>query len=228
MKKTIKLGAYGWHYKHWLNSYYPEDMPAGGMTADAEDWRLAYYSNDFNAVLVPWDYWKKDNQSGIVANGEDWLDSVHADFQFFVECHSCMFDEVSLSVLTHHLKKLQPQLSALVFLDGQQHGLFSAEIKQAFLTLIETLQVDVFGASFAADVNCGNIWSQDVHQLSRFACIEHDLGDLRSARRIVEAFMQQADRVEPVASEATLIVKHPQLKASDLSQFRQLIELMGY
>ena len=54
LKKTINPGAYGWRHKHWLESFYPEDLPVNG----SEDWRLSYYSNEFNTVMVPCDYWK--------------------------------------------------------------------------------------------------------------------------------------------------------------------------
>ena len=52
LKQMMNLGAYGWRHKHWSNTFYPEDLP---VDAD-DDWRLAYYSNEFNAVLVPADY----------------------------------------------------------------------------------------------------------------------------------------------------------------------------
>ncbi|VAW50835.1 hypothetical protein MNBD_GAMMA06-453, partial [hydrothermal vent metagenome] len=56
LRKTVKQkiipGAYGWRQKHWSNSFYPEDLPA------EDDWRLTYYSNEFDVVLVPADYWQ--------------------------------------------------------------------------------------------------------------------------------------------------------------------------
>lgn len=35
----------GWDHPGWLDSFYPDDMPA--------DWRLAYFANSFAAVLLP-------------------------------------------------------------------------------------------------------------------------------------------------------------------------------
>jgi len=52
LKQTINLGAYGWRHGRWSGTFYPDDLPM----ADDEDWRLAYYSNEFNAVMVPADY----------------------------------------------------------------------------------------------------------------------------------------------------------------------------
>ena len=112
MKQNINLGAYGWRQSHWLNTYYPEDLPVDGD----DDWRLTYFSNEFNAVLVPADYW----QTGKNIDCESWLDAVHEGFQFFVECHVDMLDFISMAELSAELKKLRPQLSALVFLDEKQ------------------------------------------------------------------------------------------------------------
>ena len=83
MKQTINLGAFGWLHPHWINSYYPEDLP--------EDWRLGYYSNEFNTVLVPAVYWQ-DMRADVC---EGWMDDVHQDFRFFVECNIRMFDDIS-------------------------------------------------------------------------------------------------------------------------------------
>ena len=46
---TILIGACGWQYPQWDETYYPEGIP--------EDWRLAYYGNEYPVVLVPVAYW---------------------------------------------------------------------------------------------------------------------------------------------------------------------------
>ena len=114
MKKSINPGAYGWRHKHWLKSFYPEDLPAN----ESEDWRLSYYSNEFNSVMVPFDYW----QGVGTVDCKGWLDDVNDDFQFFVECHESMFEHLSDVKLARHLKILQPQLSGLVFFTGKSVG----------------------------------------------------------------------------------------------------------
>lgn len=43
------IGACGWQYPQWDISYYPESLP--------EEWRLAYYGNEYPVVLLPADYW---------------------------------------------------------------------------------------------------------------------------------------------------------------------------
>lgn len=225
MKQTINLGAYGWRHSHWSTSFYPEDLPAEGD----EDWRLAYYSNEFDTVLVPADYWQGNClQAGLVNDCEEWLDSVHEDFQFFVECHASMFDSVSLADLTEALKILAPQLSALVLLDKNQQDsdairpdtVCPDDIKQQFIKLADALAVDVFALDPASDIRS--------NAQSAFAFIEDELSDLRSTRAYVEQYAAQMNDDEANVSQATIIVHHPQLQAGNLSKFRSVLEIMGY
>ena len=215
MKQTINLGAYGWLHEHWLNSFYPEDLP--------EDWRLSYYSNEFNTVLVPADYW----QTIQVDDCEDWIDGVQPEFQFFIECHGSMFENVSLEGLTEALQILKPQLSSLVFLDEQQ---IDDTAKKKFGRLIEALELDVFGA--APDPMAQKIWRPESAQCkpfySSFAYIEDELSDLRAARVLVEKFALHLKEDEKTAGQATMIVDHPRLQAGNISKFRSVLEVMGY
>ncbi len=218
LKQDINLGAYGWHHQHWLNTFYPEDLPEG--------WQLAYYSNEFNTVVVPADYW----QTGEVLDCEDWLDNVHDGFQFIVECHADMFNHISLPELTGYLKVLQPQLSALVFLEDKQQ--MPESVKKQFNTLIDSLEVAVFGSGSQLNLQAKNIWrpgrSQEKSLSTSFSLIENDLSDLRAARTMVEDFVNQLENDEQQTTEASIIVNHPKLQASDLSKFRSLLEIMGF
>lgn len=45
----LLLGTCGWLRADWLVNYYPDDLP--------EDWRLAFYANDCDAVLLLEDLW---------------------------------------------------------------------------------------------------------------------------------------------------------------------------
>jgi len=210
----IELGAYGWRHAHWLDTFYPADLPA--------DWQLTYYSNAFNTVLVPADYW----QAKETLDCEGWLDAVHPGFQFFVECHGGMLDHIAIAELTDILKSLQPRLSGLVFLDTTQP--LSAAVKNSFLTLIESLQVAVYGSPVLPGVRVKNIWRVENPQAACFAWIENDLTDLRLARKLVEDFVSNPPNRDSAMPDATIIVDHPALQASDLSKFRSLIEIMGF
>ena len=217
MKQNINLGAYGWRQPHWLNTYYPEGLPVDGD----EDWRLSYFSNEFNAVLVPAGYWLTDEN----VDCESWSDAVHEDFQFFVECHVDMLDFISMDELSANLKSLQPQLSALVFLDEKQQ--MSASVSRQFCSLVDSMALDVFGFDAAQELTAEpekrHIWRIDRDLSSQFAFIEDDLSDLRSARKIVEDFASRSKN-----GTATIIVDHPQLQASDLAKLRSVLGIMGY
>ena len=213
MKKNIDLGAYGWRHSHWLNTFYPEDLPVSG----SEDWRLTYYSNEFNVVLVPADYWKKTQD----VDCEAWLDAVHEGFQFFVECHVDMLDSISMPELADNLKALQPQLSSLVFLDEKQ--IMPEPIKRQFYSLADSLMVDTFGLEGVSASAHTNVWRVGRPDPSDFAFIENDLTDLRLVKTMVEDFVSQLEN-----KPATIIVDHPRLQASDLSKCRSMLEIMGY
>jgi uncharacterized protein YecE (DUF72 family) len=44
MSSGIHIGCSGWHYKHWLGTFYPKDLPASEM--------LARYSKTFDTVEI--------------------------------------------------------------------------------------------------------------------------------------------------------------------------------
>ena len=43
------LGAEGWEHRHWLSSFYPDDLPP--------EWRLTFYSNFFNCTSLSYAVW---------------------------------------------------------------------------------------------------------------------------------------------------------------------------
>ncbi len=207
-----------------MKSFYPEDLPV----ETGDDWRLSYYSNEFNAVLVPAGYWC----SGQVNDCDEWLDSVHSDFQFFIECRSCMFDELSLQALTSQLEKLKPQLAALVFLDevGAGDNFMNDDEKRQFLKLAESLALEVIGDHPAASVWYPAQAPADAGgkpRSSHFSFIEDALTDLRISRVTVEQFAAQLDD-DAADQAAVIIVSHPALMVGNLSKFRSVIDIMGF
>jgi Protein of unknown function DUF72 len=212
MKNSINPGAYGWRHQHWLKSFYPEELPVNG----AEDWRLSYYSNEFNTVMVPFNYW----QSGNAVDCEGWLNDVNDDFQFFVECHESMLEQLSAVELADYLKILQPQLSGLVFLQANRSA------KEKFTSVIDVLGVEVLESVPAFDSAGKKIAQSDNPFLSSLVIIENDLSDLRAARTVVENIVVQYPDVH--STEITIIFDHPKLKAENLSKFRSVLEIMGY
>jgi enamine deaminase RidA (YjgF/YER057c/UK114 family) len=221
LKRNISVGAYGWRHSHWSGTFYPEDLPVSAE----EDWRLTYYSNEFNCVLVPADYWLCLSDQDDAIDCEHWLDEVNDEFQFYVECSMDIFDHVSFGAWSEQLKLLQPQLSALVITENQRK-IPESKLKQ-LRNLAERLRVTVFiNGDFDSQIK--QIWRKDRQCSSALALLEDDLTDLRSVRATMDDFVSQKSDIDQISSKATIIVNSPRLQANDLAQFRKVIEVMGY
>jgi hypothetical protein len=221
LKRNISVGAYGWRHSHWSGTFYPEDLPVSAE----EDWRLTYYSNEFNCVLVPADYWLCLSDQDDAIDCDHWLDEVNDEFQFYVECSMDIFDHVSFGAWSEQLKLLQPQLSALVITENQRKTPES-KLKQ-LRNLAEVLRITVF-VNGDFDSLIKQIWRKDRQCSSALALLEDDLTDLRSVRATMDDFVSQKSDIDQISSKATIIVNSPRLQANDLAQFRKVIEVMGY
>jgi hypothetical protein len=82
---SLLIGACGWQYPLWDDSYYPEGLP--------EEWRLAYYGNEYPVVLIPAAYWSQGHH----AIGS-WLQETDTSPGFICEW-SFAYDEKALREL---------------------------------------------------------------------------------------------------------------------------------
>lgn len=55
----LLLGTVGWQRPAWVGGYFPTDLPP--------DWRLAYYANDCDCVLLPAVEWCAGERGGLEA-----------------------------------------------------------------------------------------------------------------------------------------------------------------
>ncbi len=92
---VINIATYGWEGEAW-QGFYPADLP--------EDWRMDYYGNEFRAVVIPASVWQRITPAVV----EEWLDAIHAEFQFYFE----RLDG----------QRLTPEQQAIVASFGQQMG----------------------------------------------------------------------------------------------------------
>lgn len=69
----IIVAARGWAHPAWCDGFYPDDLP--------EDWQLAYYSNEFHAVVVP----AADFADVDPLEVERWVEDASEDFEFYLE-----------------------------------------------------------------------------------------------------------------------------------------------
>ncbi|MFA7094871.1 MAG: DUF72 domain-containing protein [Gammaproteobacteria bacterium] len=70
---ALILGARGWEHAGWDGVFYPADLPP--------EWRLAYYANEFQTVLVPEECWRDCTPAQVAGWGAD----VRPGFSFFLE-----------------------------------------------------------------------------------------------------------------------------------------------
>jgi len=70
---SLSLGAKGWDHPDWSGDFYPDDLP--------QDWQLAYYCNEYNAVLVPANAWQQADSAALSL----WRDEAADSFRFFLE-----------------------------------------------------------------------------------------------------------------------------------------------
>lgn len=82
------IGTSGWHYRHWLGPFYPEDLPTGKM--------LAYYAERFRTVEVNYTFYHLPEADAVAA----WHDTVGDRFTFAVKASR---------YLTHMKKLKDPQ-----------------------------------------------------------------------------------------------------------------------
>jgi len=93
----IRIGTSGWHYKHWLGVFYPEDIRASDM--------LNFYSQIFDTVEINNSFYQLPQATTF----DNWKDTVPANFQFVVKA----------SRFITHMKKLKdPKSSTAKFFLG--------------------------------------------------------------------------------------------------------------
>jgi uncharacterized protein YecE (DUF72 family) len=94
---TIRIGTSGWHYKHWVGTFYPPRTPGSKM--------LAYYSENFDTVELNNSFYHLPKKSSL----ESWRDSTPTGFCFAVK---------GSRFLTHMKKLKDPEQGLNRFLDA--------------------------------------------------------------------------------------------------------------
>lgn len=67
------IASLGWDHAAWSGAFYPDDLPP--------EWRLAYYANEFRAVVVPAALWRGAD-AGTAAQ---WAADTAEGFRFLLE-----------------------------------------------------------------------------------------------------------------------------------------------
>jgi uncharacterized protein YecE (DUF72 family) len=99
MKGQIRIGTSGWHYKHWLGTFYPEGTKPAGQ--------LPYYLKFFNTVELNNSFYHLPPKNTFA----NWKAAVPDDFLFVVKA----------SRFITHMKKLKDPAESLVnFMENVQ------------------------------------------------------------------------------------------------------------
>jgi hypothetical protein len=69
----IRLGAMGWTYPAWQETFYPADMPV--------EWQLAYFNTQFNCVFLARARWQQAGPEQMA----EWNADTHEKFLFLLE-----------------------------------------------------------------------------------------------------------------------------------------------
>jgi uncharacterized protein YecE (DUF72 family) len=95
----IRIGTSGWHYKHWVGRYYPENIKPAEM--------LDYYLRDFDTVELNNTFYHLPKESSF----ETWRQSVPAKFLFAVK---------GSRFITHMIKLKDPERGIVNFMPRAQ------------------------------------------------------------------------------------------------------------
>lgn len=72
---NIRIGTSGWYYNHWLNRFYPEDLPKTGW--------LKYYAKHFDTVEINNTFYHLPKQKSV----ENWHKQSPKDFLYSVKAN---------------------------------------------------------------------------------------------------------------------------------------------
>lgn len=119
---NLIIGTQGWESQSWLDTFYPEDMP--------EDWRLDYYSNFFECVLVEESVWQSWTEETL----EDLVDMFEGeDFWFFFDVVSDLTEQ-SVDQLQKIKQFLHQRAVGIVLKSSNQH--LPETLKDYTMTLV--------------------------------------------------------------------------------------------
>jgi uncharacterized protein YecE (DUF72 family) len=109
-KGTIYIGTSGWHYKHWIGTFYPEG------TKDAD--QLKYYLKFFSSVEINNSFYRLPAPETFTA----WRKAVPADFifavkgsRFLTHMKKLKVEKVNISRFFDSVKKLKEKAGPVLF-----------------------------------------------------------------------------------------------------------------
>lgn len=99
--KNIRVGASGWHYKHWIGEFYPESAKAGEM--------LRYYLEHFDTVEINNSFYRLPEKRTF----ENWAKSTPHNFIFAVKASRYITHIKKLREGSEAVSRLEERIDAL-------------------------------------------------------------------------------------------------------------------
>lgn len=109
-KGKIHVGTSGWHYKHWIGTFYPED------TKEAE--QLGYFVKKFDTVELNNSFYRLPSEETF----RNWRKATPAQFVFSVKgsryithLKKLKIDKTAIDQFFHHVDHLAEKLGPILF-----------------------------------------------------------------------------------------------------------------
>lgn len=196
--RQLLLGLADHLHPDW-RTLYPEDMP--------EDWYLAWYANEFQALLVPEHQWMQEKDFAL------WLDEATLVHLWHLQCGTISMD------MLNRLDRLRHKTSAHFRLLCQQVP------DQDTQETLEKLEITALGPACTSSP----CWTRDPDNLM---ANDHCLGfmfkgdtslPLRQLRQLLERLGARSSTRQPAA----LLLEPGPLGLHNLEQCQTLLRLMG-
>ncbi len=110
MACDIRIGTSGWHYRHWLGTFYPDDLPANRM--------LGYYLERFDTVELNNSFYHLPSEGAL----DQWRETVPDDFlfaakgsRFLTHMKKLKDPEPGVARFFERIDRLRPKLGPVLF-----------------------------------------------------------------------------------------------------------------
>lgn len=187
---------------NWDREFFPEDLP--------EDWRLAYYANEYPGILIPHEDWAQDPDI------EDWIENTSEDFEFHFQVQAGLPDEY-LERLIQAADALGLRLKGLLLDSGDSKGYDALLDRLAAITSGRKISVVTpykgLPLCWQPDIVVGSVCGPGLITL------ESDMPP-RQLRALIEAYVAATEDEAPI-----LFVRAP---VSVLETLNTLLDLMGH
>ncbi|MGE0081343.1 MAG: hypothetical protein AB7U81_08600 [Thiohalomonadaceae bacterium] len=98
---ALYIAPHGWDHPGWVGEFYPDDLPPA--------WRLAYFFNEFDAVVVPAAIWAE------APDPAAWCEDSPPSARFFIELPGPGADGAPLLIAA---ERLGPRLAGFIAAPG--------------------------------------------------------------------------------------------------------------